>query len=316
MMLLLASYQAGASELIVPNTFSSGSRAVAADVNDNFIAVKESVNDNDSRLAVLEATILALQTNLAAANKQIDLLQTDLTTIQSNNALSLGDVITVGEDQNGFNTVFFNAVNLNINNGTGMTVGTNGLGNLIVGYNQKRISTKWMCSKGVAPNENECTNANGIWSTIHKSGSHNIIVGEYHNYSSYGGLVAGEQNSALAPYATVSGGKWNVASQQGSSVSGGFGNTAYSTFSSVSGGTRNVALNTKSSILGGGDNVTAGDNSSIVGGSENITTGFASTIGGGRDNSATGLRSTVSGGVGRDAPSGGNWVAGTLLEIF
>ncbi len=39
-----------ASSVTIPNTFTSGEPAVAAEVNDNFTAVADSVNDNDSRV--------------------------------------------------------------------------------------------------------------------------------------------------------------------------------------------------------------------------------------------------------------------------
>ena len=53
---LLASYAATADELTTPNTFAAGEPAVAAEVNDNFIAVETAVNDNNARIAALEGT--------------------------------------------------------------------------------------------------------------------------------------------------------------------------------------------------------------------------------------------------------------------
>ena len=58
--------------------------------------------------------------------------------------------------------------NLYIQSGSGSTNGTvNGKGNLIIGYNELR---------GYDNN---------------RTGSHNLIVGREHNYSSYGGIVVG-----------------------------------------------------------------------------------------------------------------------------
>ncbi len=37
-----------------------------------------------------------------------------------------------------------------------------------------------------------------IWFTVHKSGSHNLVIGAKHNYSKYSGLVAGYSNSLLS----------------------------------------------------------------------------------------------------------------------
>jgi len=50
---------AWASALTIPNSFSSGTAAVAAEVNDNFTAVKNAVDDNDSRITTNEAAIAA-----------------------------------------------------------------------------------------------------------------------------------------------------------------------------------------------------------------------------------------------------------------
>ena len=110
-------------------------------------------------------------------------------------------------------TIRFHGANVQIVNGSGTTDGpVDGLGNLIVGYNELR---------GVGDN---------------RTGSHNLIVGSEHNVLSYGGLVAGERNEVSGVFATVSGGRSNTASGGRSSVSGGYGNAANATASSVSGG--------------------------------------------------------------------------------
>ncbi len=111
------------------------------------------------------------------------------------------------------NTIKFSGVNVQIVNGSGTTFGTvDGLGNLIVGYNEIRLTGD------------------------DRTGSHNIVVGVYNNYSSYGGFIAGTQNTSSGPYASVSGGYGGTASGSYSSVSGGYNNTAIGTSSSVSGG--------------------------------------------------------------------------------
>lgn len=52
-----------AGDLTIPNTFTAGTAAVAAEVNDNFSAVEAEVDDNDARIADLEN---AAVTSLAA----------------------------------------------------------------------------------------------------------------------------------------------------------------------------------------------------------------------------------------------------------
>lgn len=111
--------------------------------------------------------------------------------------------------------------NLWIKSGSGTTGGAiNGLGNLIVGYNELR----------------------GAGWTDERTGSHNLVVGKRQNYSSYGGLLAGQGNTTSGEYSSVISGFRNTASGHYSSVSGGHGNTASGTASSVSGGTSRSAL--------------------------------------------------------------------------
>ncbi|MCK5232418.1 MAG: hypothetical protein KAR13_19250, partial [Desulfobulbaceae bacterium] len=97
-------------------------------------------------------------------------------------------VLLTNVTRNG-NDITFSGVNLHIVNGTGTTDGTvNSLGNLIVGYNETRGTSD------------------------DRTGSHNIVVGEKQNYSSYGGLVAGWHNTISGAYSSVSGGNYNTAS--------------------------------------------------------------------------------------------------------
>ena len=99
--------------------------------------------------------------------------------------------------------VTFSGVNVHIVNGTGTTDGTvNGLGNLIVGYNESRDLGN------------------------NRTGSHNIVVGDRLNYSSYGGLVVGNFNTISGSYASVSGGYGNTAKGFSSSVSGEYDRSA------------------------------------------------------------------------------------------
>nr|NIR43631.1 hypothetical protein [Gemmatimonadota bacterium]NIU03663.1 hypothetical protein [Gammaproteobacteria bacterium]NIV22944.1 hypothetical protein [Gemmatimonadota bacterium]NIX84937.1 hypothetical protein [Gammaproteobacteria bacterium] len=81
----------------------------------------------------------------------------------------------------------FSGMNVQVVDGSGDTDGAvNGLGNLIVGYNE-----------------------NGFSAT--RTGSHNLVVGYDHEYTSYAGLVAGQQNEVSNVGSSVSGGVGNVA---------------------------------------------------------------------------------------------------------
>jgi len=64
---------AWAGSLTVPNTFTSGTKAVAAEVNENFSAVKNAIDDNDSRIGTNKADI-------ASHDSRITTNKADITT--------------------------------------------------------------------------------------------------------------------------------------------------------------------------------------------------------------------------------------------
>lgn len=187
--------------------------------------------------------------------------------------------------------VIFDKCNVYIRSGSGKTDGeVNGLGNLIIGYNE-------------TSSEN-----------IKRTGSHNLVIGPEHAYASFGGLVVGRENTLGAPYASITGGRLNTASGLGSSVSGGSVNTASKDFASVSGGKNNEAKGLNASIGGGTSNSAQGEFSTVAGGSDNVAGGFASSISGGSGNMAKGNYTSVSGGKQRDAMEQDSWRGGSLLE--
>ncbi len=106
--------------------------------------------------------------------------------------------------------MFVTGTNLHIRSGSGTTDGVvNGRGNLIIGYNEVSASGD------------------------DRSGSHNMVLGNFHDYSSYGGLVVGQNNRILGPFASVSGGQFNTARGDFASVGGGDDNTANGNGSAV-----------------------------------------------------------------------------------
>ena len=168
------------------------------------------------------------------------------------------------------NDVFFNGCNVNVRSGSGSTNGTvNGKGNVIIGYNEGAGAT---------------------------TGSHNLIVGTGHSFSSFGGIVAGHKNSIEAPFASVTGGTYNTASGYTSSVSGGTRNYASAYYSSVSGGRQNSATAYAASVSGGYGNQATGEAASVSGGAFNYATTSSASVSGGRNNHAQGDYSSVSGG--------------------
>lgn len=118
------------------------------------------------------------------------------------------------------NDITFSGVNIHLVNGNRTTDGEpNGLGNLIVGYNESPTGK----------------------TNYARNGSHNVVIGKNHSYTSFGGLVVGQSNSITNPCAVVSGGFNNTASGKFSTVSGGQLNTASGDYSTVSGGLTRTA---------------------------------------------------------------------------
>jgi hypothetical protein len=173
----------------------------------------------------------------------------------------------------GPNEVVISGANLRIVNGLGRTDTTNGLGNLIVGYNESRQE---------AP---DCSRPSPFCIDT-RTGSHNLVVGRFNRFSSFGGLVVGELNEISGEFASVSGGRINTASGIESSVSGGVFNTASGEWASVT---------------GGGVNTASGDS--------------GASVSGGAQNTASGEFASVSGGLQRTAPAENNWAAGPLSAV-
>lgn len=140
------------------------------------------------------------------------------------------DMSRIIDPNTGQPTVRFSSVNVQVVNGSGNRLGpVNGTGNLIIGYNDWR--------GGAAVNV--------------RTGSHNLIVGDLNNYTSFGGSVAGIFNTISGQYASVGGGNVNTASNTAASVSGGRFNSASGEYSSVTGGNGNQATNFAATVSGG-----------------------------------------------------------------
>jgi hypothetical protein len=166
----------------------------------------------------------------------------------------------------GHDTIRFDGVNVQIVNGTDGTDGApNGLGNLIIGYNAQRSTP---------------------FDPADRTGSHYLVVGDRHEWTAFGGVVAGFQNTASGNWATVTGGAFNTASGENSSVSGGGIGTASGSRSSISGGSSNTASASNAAVSGGANNTAGANLSSISGGIFNATTfqALRSSILGGSSN--------------------------------
>ncbi len=226
----------------------------------------------DARISALEASVATLLADLTTANSIIATLQTDLgnhtsqiSAINNSNVMDLDAYLTVSTK--GVANATLSGINLQIVNGLGTTDTINGLGNLIVGYDEVNTWLDYRCSLGDYIDQTTCELNGHTWSNSHKTGSHYLVLGSRNSYSQYGGMVAGGSNYANGVYSTVTGGFVNTASGSFSSVSGGGNyNTASGYASSVSGGTTNTASEKYSSVSGGSYNTASGWYSSVSGG--------------------------------------------------
>ena len=191
--------------------------------------------------------------------------------------------------------IIIEGANLHVRSGSGATDDLGGvlygLGNVVIGYN-----------------EYDPTQLRA------RTGSHNLIVGNGHGYTSFGGFLAGFANEVNRPNSSVSGGTGNQANGWASSISGGQGNRASAESSSVAGGSDNHAEAKYASVTGGAGNIAHGWASSVTGGRGNLAIGNSSTVTGGLDNRNVSNTCTISGGRGitLEGKGEGYWMVGVL----
>lgn len=201
--------------------------------------------------------------------------------------------------------VYVTGANLYIQSGDGSTSGAvNGLGNLIVGYDEDDGGND-------------------------KSGSHNLILGANHDYTSYGGIVTGQSNASLGTYASVIGGTLSSAEASYTVVVGGYGATASGSYSSTFGGWEPSASGLAATTVGGREpeatgsystssggraNIASGSNSSAYGGYLNEASGSMSVAGGGFDNVSSGYASAIRGGFRSEASGDYSGLIGGYLD--
>lgn len=287
------------------------------------------INTLTTELNAARMDVVALQDALAietAARISADASNTsDISAIQSNSVLELDGILSKDGDD-----ALFSGINIRVDNGTGQTASSNGLGNIVVGYDLPDTTDSPVCSKGNLFAQSVCEADGGVWSSSHKSGSHNIVVGDRHNYTSTGGMVVGENNNILRSNASAVSGTGNTAVGLSSAVFGGLNNMA-SGFASVAVGggdpsSGNWAAGDYSLVAGGALNSTGlccgeggivdpnapGTSAAVFGGTGNAAYGTFSTISGGWTNSVTGLQASVFGGFVNSADGPGATALGGI----
>ena len=208
----------------------------------------------------------------------------------------LEDVTRDNGGPNNTDRLLFTGMNLQLVDGTGNTPCTgstcNGQGNLIVGYNEDSAFQT---------------------GTATRTGSHGLIIGEDHEWTSYGHLLAGFGNTATGSNSTAAGGWFNTADGTLSSVTGGQFNEAGALASSITGGSNNTtSVGGASSVSGGSDNTASGNNASVTGGEDNTASGSNSSVTGGSVNTASGVYSSITGGGSGNAGGERSSVSGGL----
>jgi len=270
------------------------------------LAASPTIVNLQDQINLLQTQVSSLQTQNSTLQTQVTALQTAVASLQA----ASGTLATVSqymsvETVNGHPTVRFTGANVQVVNGMGSTTTANGLGNLIIGYDEPDTLPGALnlhrCTIGANPasyasvtDETSCVAAGGEWvNTGFKTGSHYVVLGSQNNYSRWGGLIAGFQNTSNFNYASVSGGTNNTASNLYSSVSGGRGNTARGDSSSVSGGSGNTASGNFASVSGGQSNAASGGDANVTGGANNVASGQYSSVLGGYQQNATSSYETI-----------------------
>ena len=184
-------------------------------------------------------------------------------------------------------TIRFSGVNVQIINGEGATATNNGEGNLVIGYDENQGKHE-------------------------QTGSHDLVLGYEQTFTSYGGILAGRENTITAPFAEVLDGFANTASGEYAAIGAGDRNTASGTYGAwIGGGWHNTSSGSSSAVTGGAYNNAGGENGSISGGEGNSTSGlYDPYVGGGFANKAIGHWSSVSGGEENTASGCGSSVGG------
>ena len=235
----------------------SATGAIVAQLSDEVLAsLQVSIMQLQSRIETLETVSSGqaanIEANAAAIASLPDFVGWDRNAADdfdgsyaslSGAPVLLDDLAGYVEVDTSSHQITFSGVNVRVLDGTGSTAcsgSCNGLGNLVVGYDEGSASNK--------------------------TGSHNLVTGSLHTYLSYGGFLAGRNNSVEAEYGAVSGGQGNVVGAEHAAICGGVDNSATGDSASVSGGRLNAAISNYTWIGGGQNNRAVANYGVVTGG--------------------------------------------------
>ncbi|MDP2308302.1 MAG: hypothetical protein Q8P18_19945 [Pseudomonadota bacterium] len=148
-------------------------------------SAESDIDTTSASLATLSTSVTSVTSAATSLDTRLGAAELDIAALESAPGAELDPtleaLLTYLAVDDASDTITFSGANLFVNNGAGATATNNGFGNLVVGYAESSGDTR--------------------------TGSHNLVVGPLHSWSSYGGLLAGYDNVVAAPYATVSGGQ-------------------------------------------------------------------------------------------------------------
>jgi hypothetical protein len=269
----------GTSPITGPNSAGQCTKSGQTRVT---VATESEVSSLQGQVATLQGQVSTLQGQVSTLQGQASDLQNDNTTLSSDVSALQNTLSKVSYNPQGLNgqpTLTISGANVQVVNGTGQTASGNGLGNLILGYDDGAGT---------------------------QTGSHNLVLGTAQTFTSYGGLLGGRGNTTSGPDSTAFG-IGNIASADGSAVTGGKGNVASNQYAAVSGGFGNKANYLSASVSGGEFNVASDYGASVTGGIFNQATGTDASVSGGESNTASGDHSAILGGNGNTV----SWIDGT-----
>ena len=303
-----------------PTPSSSGNDTADADhTHDDLEARLEAVEaalSDASSTAALEEQVVGLEENLMETQAQLEDAQEALALVNA-----LLPLLSVEAGDHG-PVVLLSGANLQVVNGEGSTETVNGLGNVIIGYDEATTDTE----------------VEDV-----KEASHSIIAGKGHRYEGYGGIITGEENylqgnnsvilattgsssasdftvilagygheiSALAGGAILGGANHHISSLSSGVIVSGNNHTLGAPDSSdgdgtanhifIGGGVSGVATADYATVLGGSESTVTGEQGTVVGGESGWAAGQASLVAGGSGSKASGYASLSAGGEANDA---------------
>ena len=266
------------SDRIAADDAFNASLETTSDAIDDLGVTVESVSYSteviDGRLDSVESTLDENGLAIAELDAAVTTNSTEIAGLQEYDGATAPffDLVTVEDD-----TIFITSANLHLRNGSGDTDTPNGSGNLIIGYNGSETFAE------------------------DRTGSHNIVVGDQHAYTSTGGIVSGTGSQLTEANAAIIGGSDHIASAAGAAIVGGLGHEVSSTAAVLIGGQFGTASGGWSTVIGGSSNTASGPNSTVVGGYANHSTAESAVAVAGRSNTAGAAHTLTLGGEGRSS---------------